>query len=122
MTLFERIEDEIEKRNITRAELSRISGIDESTIRNWKKTEPKARMLYDVAQALGLSMEYLLTGKDGAKPRPAENLASEDIRDIERFALVYPLLGGAEKRMIMASLEAAAKSIEAASYASRAIS
>jgi len=121
--LFERIESEIEKRGMNRSELSRISGIGESTIRNWKKTEPKARMLHDVAKALNLSMEYLLTGKEaGDGKKSGRNLSPGDRADIERFADVYPELSRAEKRMIMASLEAAAKSTAAASSGLRATS
>lgn len=121
--LFERIESEIEKRGMNRSELSRISGIGESTIRNWKKTEPKARMLHEVAKALNLSMEYLLTGKEaGDGKKSGRNLSPGDRADIERFADVYPELSRAEKRMIMASLEAAAKSTAAASSGLRATS
>lgn len=123
MTLFERIEDETEKRNINRSELSRISGIGESTIRAWKTTEPKARMLHEVAKALGLSMEYLLTGKEPGDGKKSERILSPgDRADIERFAEIYPVLSAAEKRMIMASLEAAAKSTEGASSGLRATS
>lgn len=115
MTVFERIEEEIEKQGITRSELSRRANVGESTLRAWKTTEPKARMLYDVAKALGVSLEYLLTGekKEEAPKTPfiplPKDISRQDLSDIKYFAGVYPSLMPSEKQMIMACLGAAEK-------------
>ncbi len=115
MTLFERIESEIEKRGMTRSDLSRLSGIGESTLRAWRTTEPKARMLYAVAKALNLTMEYLLTGqkKESAPQSPLlslpENVAPEDLKDLRSIAETYPRLASSQKQMIMACLKAASE-------------
>lgn len=115
MTVFERIEEEIEKQGITRSELSRRANVGESTLRAWKTTEPKARMLYDVAKALGVSLEYLLTGekKEEAPKTPfiplPKDISREDLSDIRYFIEVYPSLMPSEKQMVMACLGAAEK-------------
>lgn len=115
MTVFERIEEEIEKQGITRSELSRRANVGESTLRAWKTTEPKARMLYDVAKALGVSLEYLLTGekKEEAPKTPfiplPKDISRQDLSDIKYFVGVYPSLMPSEKQMIMACLGAAEK-------------
>ncbi|MCQ2082550.1 MAG: helix-turn-helix domain-containing protein [Lachnospiraceae bacterium] len=66
--LFERIEFELDKRGLYRADLSRITGINEANFRNWKRgTMPAADALYKVAEQFDVSMEYLLTGKHKTK-------------------------------------------------------
>lgn len=97
MTVFDRISFELDRRGRTRADLCRASGIDESTIRNWKKTEPKAAMLKKVADALNVTMDYLLTGEGRESPANPllaydSTLAKEDIEDLEEIITGWHLI------------------------------
>ena len=60
---YKNIEDELNYIGMTKAELSRRTGIQDSSIRSWKHAEPSAKNLYKVALALNVSMEFLVTGK-----------------------------------------------------------
>lgn len=139
MTFIKRVLDELEFQDKTKSQLAESLGINSAVISMWIKRDsvPAADTALKVARFLNVPLEYLLTGEgspheeapevpqEEAKPimrMEGADLSAEDARDIKRFALVYPLLSAPEKRIIMASLEAAAKSIEAASYESRAIS
>ena len=66
-------------------------GIAQSTISNWKyrNTIPKSEDLYKIAQAIGVSMEYLLTGNDEKELPPDKiellknyDLLSDDLKAI----------------------------------------
>jgi len=51
------------EKGISRSELSRISGVPARTLEDWsarKRTNPAAKQLYAVAQALGCRMEDLI--------------------------------------------------------------
>lgn len=90
MTVFDTISYELDKRGMTRADLSRVSGIGESTLRAWKTTEPKAAMLKKVADALDVTMEYLLTGEGKEKPESPllaydASLTDGDIEELEEI-------------------------------------
>ncbi|MFR3320344.1 MAG: helix-turn-helix domain-containing protein [Lachnospiraceae bacterium] len=56
----------MEQKNITQLELSRRTGIATSNISDWKKkkTNPKADCLLSICDALEITPEQLLTGKE----------------------------------------------------------
>lgn len=63
--ITDRIEQKLDKMGLKRADLSRATEIHESTLRNWiRGTSPQAEPLYKVAQYLGVTLEYLLTGEE----------------------------------------------------------
>lgn len=115
MTVFERIEEELDRKGMTRAELSRLSGVDESTIRNWKKTEPKAVTLDKVARALGVPLSYLVTGERGeAAPTLRDvypRLTGDMARDVGFIADIYPDITGTDRSYIMGAARTAEKNI-----------
>lgn len=132
MTDFaKRLFDELEFQDKTQKELAEFLGTKSSTVHSWATRDsiPSADTALKVADFLGVPLSYLITGEkepESESPKQNEaddrNLSPGDRADIERFAEVYPVLSPAEKRMIMASLEAAAKSTEAASSGLRATS
>lgn len=64
MTIYQRIEEEQEIRNFTRADLSRMTDIPESTIRGWSRGSiPSAEAIYKIAKVFNVTVEYLVTGK-----------------------------------------------------------
>lgn len=66
--LFERIEFELDKRGMYRKDLARNTGVNESTIRNWRNgAVPSAEALYKIADYFDVSVEYLIIGKHQMK-------------------------------------------------------
>lgn len=73
--ITDRISFELDFLGLTRADLSRATGIPESTIRNWiRGTAPQAEPLYKVARFLNVSLEYLITGQDAPPRNERKNL------------------------------------------------
>lgn len=66
MIISERIFYVMEQKNITQLELSKRTGIATSNISDWKKkkTNPKADCLLSICDALEITPEQLLTGKE----------------------------------------------------------
>jgi len=58
-----RIDNALSEKQITRAELSRQTGIPVTTIKSWiSGAIPNAEAAYKVAQYLGVTVEWLVTG------------------------------------------------------------
>lgn len=70
-----RIDTILAKNKLRRIDLARATGLGESTIRSWVDKKPTAEKLYPVAQFLGVSMEYLVTG---VEPAPSDKLVLND--------------------------------------------
>ena len=66
MIISERIFYVMEQKNITQLKLSRRTGIATSNISDWKKkkTNPKADCLLSICDALEITPDQLLTGKE----------------------------------------------------------
>lgn len=64
MNILDRIKDLLEQKDMTVAELERMSDIARGTIGKWNKAIPSADKLQRVSKILGTSMDYLLTGKE----------------------------------------------------------
>ena len=64
MTFWERLEDALNKKQITPTELSRILGVAPSVVNAWKIREsiPRADIAVKTAEVLDTSVEYLITG------------------------------------------------------------
>lgn len=56
----------LDEKKISQSELARMLGIRQSTISGWrlKKNEPEAELLEPIAQALNVSLLWLITGKE----------------------------------------------------------
>lgn len=67
MIISERLFDELEKQGKHPSDLCRHLGIRTSITSGWKqlKTDPPAKYIIPIASFLGVSVDYLLTGKDG---------------------------------------------------------
>lgn len=58
---------ELDRKEMLIKELSALTNISESTLKSYLKTnsvEPKATNAVTIAQALGVTVEYLVTGKN----------------------------------------------------------
>ena len=65
MSISDIIFEQMNKKGLTQKEFSKMTGIPESTISDWKKkgNTPKAEKLFDISKALGISL-YELLGVD----------------------------------------------------------
>lgn len=71
--------------NITPYRVCKETGLTTATISNWKagRYTPKADKLQKIADYFGVSIEYLMTGKEEPK-ETAQELTARDERDISR--------------------------------------
>ena len=84
MTITERIFSEIQQKHINQKEFARQIGVNEKTFSSWKvkNTLPAADKISIISDLLGVSTDYLLTGKE--KSPNAEQTAKEQLTADER--------------------------------------
>ena len=79
MNVFlERLKDELSYQSLTQKELAEKTGISVNTIRGWfsKDLVPDVFNAVKVAQALGITVEYLVTGVN-------ENQAEKELTELK---------------------------------------
>ena len=56
----------LEKRGITPYQVFKATGVAQSSLSDWKKgkSKPKVEKMSKIADFLGISLEYLMTGKE----------------------------------------------------------
>ena len=66
MTIYERIKTLCKQRNMTVESLMASCNLRRETFSKWQSrdTFPRADSLYDISRTLGVSVEYLFTGKE----------------------------------------------------------
>ena len=71
MTISERIFERLRQLSMTQKEFAEISGIQQSTISEWKKnkTNPSSDKILAICRALDVSPEWLLSGVDPVASR-----------------------------------------------------
>ena len=63
----------LENSKITNTEVTKLANISKNNIGNYKNWQiPNATTLYKLSQIFGISMEYLLTGKEPEELTPEE--------------------------------------------------
>jgi transcriptional regulator with XRE-family HTH domain len=93
MDFWERLRVEIKNNNTTQEWIASKTGIPFGTLRKWfsRKTMPNADQAVRIAQALGTTVEELVTGEDRSLPsqrlrplfRDIAVLPEQDISEIE---------------------------------------
>ena len=88
MTLKERIKKLADEQNLSLPALESKLGFGNSTIVKWDKSTPNANKLNKVAQYFGVSMDYLLTGKEASASistsQSDDGLTNRDKKDIAK--------------------------------------
>lgn len=66
MTVSERMFYILDKKQLKSVDLSKVLGVGTGQISTWKKrnTDPPAKYISQICEFLGVSFEYLLTGKE----------------------------------------------------------
>lgn len=77
----------LEKYGVTAYKVSKATGIAGSTFSDWKngRSTPKQDKLQKIADYFGVTVDYLMTGKETDEPREkAPELTAKDERDIAK--------------------------------------
>jgi transcriptional regulator with XRE-family HTH domain len=76
----QRLQQLREDRSLTAAKLAKLTGVTPAAVWNWEKgTIPRSEALLSVAQALGVSIEYLKSGESSINGRlPKRQIESID--------------------------------------------
>lgn len=82
MTVFERIEELRKSTGISQGKLEKELGFSNGSISKWKNSTPKSDRLQKLADYFGVSVEYLMTGKENESSDPG--LTARDERDIKK--------------------------------------
>ena len=87
MSIANNLRQLIAERNLSIKDLAQGAGIPMSTLSQWAngKQEPKAEALWRLASYIGVSVEYLVTGKH-PEERVIEDLVQETAR---RFVSIH---------------------------------
>lgn len=83
--MYEIFEQLLSKYGVTAYRVAKETGITTATLTNWKqgKYTPKQDKLQKIADYFGVTVEYLMTGKNEPKEKAPE-LTSRDERDIAK--------------------------------------
>lgn len=82
VTVFERIEELRKSTGISQGKLEKELGFSNGSISKWKNSTPKSDRLQKLADYFGVSVEYLMTGKENELNDP--ELTARDERDIAK--------------------------------------
>lgn len=84
--MYEIFEQLLLKHGITAYRVAKETGITTATLTNWKqgKYTPKQDKLQKIADYFGVTVDYLMTGKEEELKERAPELTAKDERDIKR--------------------------------------
>lgn len=88
MTLFERIEELRNSRCISQGKLEKELGFSNGSISKWKNSTPNPERLKKLADYFGVSVEYLMTGKE--KEGGEAYYINDDAREMAQFMFENP--------------------------------
>lgn len=76
----------LEKYGVTAYKVSKATGIAGSTFSDWKsgRSTPKQDKLQKIADYFGVTVDYLMTGKEDESKEKAPELTARDERDIAK--------------------------------------
>lgn len=83
MTVYERIENLRHSQRISQGKLEKELGFSNGSISKWKNSMPTPERLQKIADYFGVTVDYLMTGKEESKEKAPE-LTARDERDIEK--------------------------------------
>ena len=86
--MYEIFSELLQKYGVTPYKVSKETGVSQSTLSDWKRgiSTPKPDKLQKIADYFGVSLTYLLTGKESTEPKEKNSeLTARDERDIEKI-------------------------------------
>ncbi len=106
MDFHTRLKEEIEFADMRYKELAEKSGVPERALYNYVASKnpsmPPADVAVKIANALGVTVEYLVTGKNGkqAKQKNVNNAKLFRIAEILNLSENFPSLSSRDKKLI----------------------
>jgi transcriptional regulator with XRE-family HTH domain len=101
MDFGESLKSQLQYSGMLVKELSALSGVKKKTIDSYlgnKGYTPSVYAAVNIAKALGVSVEYLVTGKKSAKERPLSSLP----KDIQEITFLAEQLKTKDRQIILA--------------------
>ena len=83
MTIVERIKMKCKEKGTSMNALEKELGFGNGSIRLWDKKEPGSQKVILVAERLGLSLDWLLTGKESGNLTPEEQILVDTYRQAD---------------------------------------
>lgn len=83
--MYEIFEQLLKERGVTAYRVAKETGITTATLTSWKqgKYTPKQEKMQKIADYFGVTIDYLMTGKDDSKKEPQlKRKDKKDIKDI----------------------------------------
>ena len=83
--MYEVFEQLLQKNGVTPYKVAKEAGVTQTALSNWKsgRSTPTTKTLQKIADYFGVTIDYLMTGKDVDSPKPQLN--AKDARDIEKI-------------------------------------
>jgi transcriptional regulator with XRE-family HTH domain len=100
MGFRENLKSQLEYSGMLVKELAAHSGVKKKTIDSYLGTHsymPSAETAVNIAKALGVSVEFLVTGEDAIKDRPLSSLKN----DIQEIVLISERLNPKDRSIIL---------------------
>jgi transcriptional regulator with XRE-family HTH domain len=100
MGFKENLKSQLQYSGMMVKELETLSGVKKRTIDSYlgtRKFKPSAENAYNIAKALGVSVEYLMTGVENKKERPLSSLH----KDVQEIALISEQLDQKDRHTIL---------------------
>jgi transcriptional regulator with XRE-family HTH domain len=86
MTIYERIESLRKSKGLSQGKLEKQLGFSNGSISKWKNSTPKVERLQKLADFFGVSVEYLMTGKeDEQKEKDNTDDLKQKYRELEEL-------------------------------------
>lgn len=103
MEMIDRVKEKIIEEKISIRSLEIKAGLSNGTIKKWEKQKPSYDKVLDIANALNVSVEWLITGKERSDLTPEEK---ELIR-------TYRSMNETGKRILLADAKELAPAMQA---------
>lgn len=110
MTISERIFERLKQLSITQKEFAKMTGIQESTISEWKKnkTNPSSDKIMAICKALDVSPEWILSGVDpvASRKKNQQYYVIDITTDTGKLVAEYNKLDRSKRDRILGYIEA----------------
>ena len=102
MTIYDRIESLRKSKGLSQGKLEKQLGFSNGSISKWKNSTPKVERLQKLADFFGVSVEYLMTGKEEDKKEKDNSVIDikdelERMRDLLKNRTRHPIYYDGEK-------------------------
>ena len=83
--MYEIFEQLLQQYGVSAYKVAKATGVTQSTLSDWKRgrSTPKSENMKKIADYFGVSIDYLMTGKEGIEKEP--QLTHKDEKDIKEI-------------------------------------